>query len=94
MLVSENVRGFSCLYFSFSWRDHQRMSLLSIRVLIYAWVGGTVALVVASSTCMSEPAREDVLLVEREDDDRVNLLLILFIILQNINKKNKTRGMD
>jgi hypothetical protein len=39
----------------------------------------------------------DVLLhlwVEREEVDRVNLLLILCIILQNVNKNTKTHGTD
>ena len=38
---------------------------------------------------MLEPAQEDVLLVEQHEDDRVNLLLILCIILQNTNKNTK-----
>jgi hypothetical protein len=49
-----------------------------------------------ASGCPSHPSGswvslEDALLVERDEDDQVNLLLT---ILQNINKNNKTRGIN
>ena len=55
---------------------------------------GAAAPAVGSSMFMLEPTLEEALLVEREEDDWVNLPLILFNILQNINKNNKTRGTD
>jgi hypothetical protein len=68
------------------------MSFSSTRKLDSSYTIGAAAPVVGSFTFMSEPIREDVLLVELEEDDWVNLLLILCIILQNVNKNNKTRG--
>jgi len=68
--------------------------LLFHRKLGSSCAAGAVAPAVGSSTFMLEPAQEDVLLVGQEEDDRVNLLLILCIIMQNVNKNNKTHGTN
>ena len=68
--------------------------LLVHRKLGSSCAAGAAAPAVGSSTFMSKLAQEDVLLVGREEDDRVNLLLILCIIMQNVNKNNKTHGTN
>ena len=70
------------------------MSFSSIRKLGSSCAAGVAGATVGSSMFMSELALEEALLVEREEYDLVNLPLILFNILQNINKNNKTRGTD
>jgi hypothetical protein len=70
------------------------MSFSSTKKLDSSYTTGAAAPVVGSFTFMSEPIRKDVLLVELEEDDWVNLLLILCIVLQNVNKNNKIcRGL-
>jgi len=70
------------------------MSFSSIRKLGSSCAIGVAAPAAGPSTFMSVPVLEDALLVERDEDSRVNLVLILCIILQNVNKNNKTRGTD
>ena len=83
-------RGCSNLYFSK--RVHHRMSFSSIRKLGSSRCSGSSGWFI--NFLYRSWLRRSVLLVERDEDNRVNLLLILCIILQNINKNNKTRGTD
>ena len=50
-----------------------------------AWATGD-----GASTFMSEPAREDVFLVERDEDERVNVPFNLRIILQKLTVQHNS----
>ena len=87
-----NLRVFSCLKASFSVLFHNFRCFSSRRMFFSAddVSDGAPTMGDGVSICMSALAHEDILLVERDEDERVNVLFNLRIILQKLTVQHNS----